>query len=214
MVYGRCSIFFHELTALDSTWESVFGIALRKHDKARKPIYIHVYIIWWGWLQSTWSCLVVVEQRKHGWYLLVTLWKILEDLNRLWNRNSYLISFGAASFLSIVATSCTDKILHMSQDQGTPKCDAYHHLGGSINGAIPKQMAKKMENPMKKWMMWGYPYFRKPPFNHELPVDPPNRVFCTGDRNVMSASLQALRRSVVEGSLPNGSHWTWNDHLC
>ena len=31
-------------------------------------------------------------------------------------------------------------------------------------GGTPKWMMKIMENPMNKWMMWGYPYFWKHPF--------------------------------------------------
>ena len=32
-----------------------------------------------------------------------------------------------------------------------------------IGGKPPKWMVKIMENPMNKWMDWGYPYFWKHP---------------------------------------------------
>ena len=33
-----------------------------------------------------------------------------------------------------------------------------------IGGKHPKWMVKIMENPMNKWMIWGYPYFWKHPY--------------------------------------------------
>ena len=39
-------------------------------------------------------------------------------------------------------------------------------LGVSKNrGGPPKWMVKIMENPMNKWMIWGYPYLWKKPYN-------------------------------------------------
>ena len=36
------------------------------------------------------------------------------------------------------------------------------HMGGSINGSIPKWLVYFMENSIYKLMIWGYTYFRKP----------------------------------------------------
>jgi hypothetical protein len=42
---------------------------------------------------------------------------------------------------------------------GTNICGNLHSHGGSpIAGWL------SMENPNLKWMIWGYPYFRKPPY--------------------------------------------------
>ena len=48
----------------------------------------------------------------------------------------------------------------------TPKTIRNQHLGVSKNNGTPKWMVKKMENPMNKWMIWGYHYFRKHPFDN------------------------------------------------
>ena len=37
-------------------------------------------------------------------------------------------------------------------------------MGVSLNGGTPKWMVKIMENPMNKWVIWGYHHFRKPPY--------------------------------------------------
>jgi hypothetical protein len=41
------------------------------------------------------------------------------------------------------------------------------HMGFSIVTGIPlyRWMVYFMENPNLKWMIWGYPYFRKPPYS-------------------------------------------------
>ena len=36
-------------------------------------------------------------------------------------------------------------------------------MWASINGGIPKAGWVIVENP-STWMIWGYPYFRKPPY--------------------------------------------------
>ena len=48
-----------------------------------------------------------------------------------------------------------------------------HHLGVSKNRGIlpPKWMVKIMENPMNKWMIWGYHYFWKHPFLAKFNLD-------------------------------------------
>ena len=40
----------------------------------------------------------------------------------------------------------------------------YICMGVSKNRATPKWMVKIMENPMNKWMIWGYHYFWKHPY--------------------------------------------------
>ena len=37
-------------------------------------------------------------------------------------------------------------------------------MGVSKNNGTPKWMVYVMENPMNKWMIWGYPYFWKQPY--------------------------------------------------
>ena len=39
--------------------------------------------------------------------------------------------------------------------------------GGSTNGDTPKMLGFYFQNPMKTWMILGYPYFRTPPNHHE-----------------------------------------------
>ncbi len=39
-----------------------------------------------------------------------------------------------------------------------------------MGGKPPKWMVKIMENPMNKWMIWGYPYFWKHPIGHLPPI--------------------------------------------
>ena len=38
------------------------------------------------------------------------------------------------------------------------------YMGVSKNSGTPKWMVKIMENPMNKWMIWGYPYSCKHPY--------------------------------------------------
>ena len=40
----------------------------------------------------------------------------------------------------------------------------FTNMGVSKNKGTPKWMVKIMENPMNKWMIWGYPYFWKHPY--------------------------------------------------
>ena len=48
---------------------------------------------------------------------------------------------------------------------GFRKVSCYIHMGVSKNkGGPPKWMVKIMENPMNKWMIWGYHYFWKHPY--------------------------------------------------
>ena len=45
------------------------------------------------------------------------------------------------------------------------------HMGGSINMGPPKWMYYNWKSHWN-WMLWGYPYFRKPPyFPHEIDLD-------------------------------------------
>jgi len=37
-------------------------------------------------------------------------------------------------------------------------------MGLSWNGATPTAGSFIMENPKQKWIIWGYLYFRKPPY--------------------------------------------------
>ena len=38
------------------------------------------------------------------------------------------------------------------------------YMDVSKNRGTPKWMVKIMENPINKWMIWGYPYFWKHPY--------------------------------------------------
>jgi hypothetical protein len=35
----------------------------------------------------------------------------------------------------------------------------------SENGGVPQNSWCIMENPNLKWMIWGHPHFRRPPYN-------------------------------------------------
>ena len=44
------------------------------------------------------------------------------------------------------------------------------YLGVSMAMGVPLNAWFLMENPMKKWMMWGYPHLWKPPFNDYIVI--------------------------------------------
>ena len=54
----------------------------------------------------------------------------------------------------------------------------------------PKWMVKIMENPIKHGMIWGYHYFRKPPYLDQIRPSCSSHMPC----NVLTASSKALRR--------------------
>ena len=81
-----------------------------------------------------------------------------------------------------------------------------HHMGVSINGQA-RWMVYFMENPNLNWMIWWYPYFRKPPlilptFSH--------RKLGSASRDSWDAHFKLWWPQVnIRG------HWYWyNEMLC
>ena len=88
--------------------------------------------------------------------------------------NMFMTSFAPQGPGLCFSSSPSGTFLAKAAQQGTsPKGHHWEwfipsscHMGVSINGGSPKWMVYK-GNPIKIWMIWGYPYFRKPPFGWE-----------------------------------------------
>ena len=69
-------------------------------------------------------------------------------------------------------------------------------MGVSINGGTPKWMAHNGESHCK-WMIWGYPYFRKPPYDTCFPIAS-DYTLCT---KALAAGLRLLWTKALRRSL-------------
>ena len=69
-------------------------------------------------------------------------------------------NFDSESFIKS-EISCIHLLLKLAKDFF--KFLPYMGVEPNIGGKPPKWMVKIMENPMNKWMIWGYPYFWKHP---------------------------------------------------
>ena len=51
-------------------------------------------------------------------------------------------------------------------NKGTPNTQLILYGGGSINGDTSKWVVYNGKTFILKWMIWGYPYIRKPPYGN------------------------------------------------